>query len=109
MQNMGARSSEHDFSGANNPAYKHGHHANGRSPTYVAWRAMIQRCYQPKQKCYKEYGAVGIVTCDRWRIFTNFLHDMGERPQGNTLDRRDGTCGYYKENCRWATKCQQAH
>ena len=70
---------------------------------------MIQRCYQPRQSTYKDYGAIGIVTCDRWRDFRNFLEDMGERPQGTTLDRIDGALGYYKGNCRWATKVQQAN
>lgn len=54
------------------------------------------------------YGAVGISYDPRWELFENFLADMGERPVGTTLDRKDGTKGYFKDNCRWATHQEQA-
>ena len=70
---------------------------------------MIQRCTNPKAKTYGYYGGRGINVCEHWRSFEHFLADMGERPEGTTLDRfpnRDGS--YEPGNCRWATKKQQS-
>lgn len=87
---------------------KHGHGAVGRlTPTYRSWRAMIQRCNYRCQPNYANYGGRGIRVCDRWLKFENFLADMGERPDGLTLDRIDNERGYSKDNCRWATRAQQ--
>jgi hypothetical protein len=68
---------------------------------------MIQRCTNPKQKAYKHYGGRGIKVCKRWRDFRHFLTDMGLRPDGMTLDRRDNDKGYTPDNCRWATQVEQ--
>ena len=83
---------------------KHGKHG---TKLYFSWAQMIQRCYNPKNKAYKNYGGREIQTCDSWLTFDNFYHDMGERPQNTTLDRIDNERGYFKENCRWATKVEQ--
>jgi hypothetical protein len=69
---------------------------------------MLQRCTNPKRDYYHHYGGRGITVCDRWKIFTNFLEDMGARPTGTSLDRIDPNKGYYKENCRWATSAEQS-
>lgn len=70
---------------------------------------MRQRCINPKAEGYCYYGAKGITVCDEWSSFEKFLEDMGERPSPkHSLDRIDGTKGYYKENCRWATIDEQA-
>lgn len=85
----------------------HGHMVGGKSPTYLTWDGMHQRCLNPRNKKFKYYGAKGITICPEWTDFTTFLSDMGERPPGKTLDRKDGTKGYSKRNCRWATYSEQ--
>lgn len=84
---------------------RHGHNTSqGKSKEYLVWDGMIQRCTNPNSRNYKWYGARGIKVCERWRDFNNFLKDMGDRPSGMTLDRRDSNGDYYKDNCRWASK-----
>jgi hypothetical protein len=94
--------------GKNNPAYKHGHTTGKFSATYHSWASMIQRCTNPKRFYYHRYGGRGITVCKRWAKFENFLKDMGERPEGTTLDRKNNDGNYTPANCRWATKEQQA-
>jgi hypothetical protein len=74
------------------------------SPEYIVWNNMIQRCHNPKRTEYKKYGAVGINVCPEWlSSFSKFYDDMGDRPSlEHSIDRIDGTKGYYKDNCRWA-------
>lgn len=88
---------------------KHGHTSHfSQSPTYVTYQSMISRCHRPNSVKYQSYGAKGISVCERWRLsFENFLCDMGERPEGTTIDRIDGSLGYGPGNCRWATIIQQ--
>lgn len=73
--------------------------------------AMRDRCYRPGTNGYKSFGGRGITVCDRWREnFGAFLQDMGDRPDGMTLDRIDVDGNYEPQNCRWATaKEQQAN
>lgn len=78
-----------------------------RSRTYRSWDAMIQRCQNPNHNRFKWYGAKGIKVCARWRVFENFLADMGERPDGMTIDRQDETKDYEPGNCVWATQKEQ--
>lgn len=86
----------------------HGHAAYGRrSPTYISWEQMMARCHTPGSTSYRWYGAVGIAVCDAWWVFARFLRDMGERPAGTSLDRIDGTLGYFPGNCRWSTGREQ--
>lgn len=86
----------------------HGHtKLNWKSKTYSVWDSMIQRCNNPKATKYNNYGGRGITHDPSWFKFVNFLKDMGERPEGLTLDRIDNEKGYCKENCRWASYEEQ--
>ena len=85
----------------------HGYAGRGRTTTYHSWQAMIQRCTNPKNAAFRYYGARGVLVCDRWLKFANFLSDMGCRPEGTTIDRKNNNKGYYPGNCRWATRQQQ--
>ena len=83
---------------------------------HKVWRHMIDRCQNPKNKSFKDYGERGIKVCERWRIgeggltgFECFLADMGERPAGNyTIERLEGSDGYHAGNCVWLLKCDQS-
>lgn len=86
----------------------HGHSAGGkRSKTYMVWDSMRSRCSNPNHAAFADYGARGISVCDRWAAFENFLADMGEKPDGLSLDRIRNGEGYSKDNCRWATSKEQ--
>lgn len=88
---------------------KHGHTSNREySPTYHSWQAMCSRTRYPKRDTKNKYVNRGISVCERWSSFENFLEDMGERPDGTTLERLNNEVGYYPDNCIWATPTEQA-
>ena len=85
----------------------HLRHGMTRTPEHTVWVAMRGRCEYQSNDAYASYGGRGIYVCDRWKSFENFYADMGRRPRGTSLDRKDNDGPYSLDNCRWATKEQQ--
>ena len=82
-------------------------HNMTKSPVYGVWKAMIQRCNNPADTAYKDYGARGLTVCKNWHKLQNFYDDMEDIPKGRTLDRIDNNKGYYPKNCKWSTWVEQ--
>ncbi len=84
-------------------------HGQTESETYFRWTDMKTRCLNKNSISYKNYGKRGISICDEWiNSFENFISDLGECKKGMTLERLDNNKGYFKENCKWVYKGQQA-
>lgn len=87
---------------------KHGSSRRGSvTKVYKVWLAMRDRCNNPNNRAYENYGGRGIKVCVRWHDYANFLKDMGERPLGASIERRDNAKGYNPDNCYWATREEQ--
>jgi len=101
-----SRNSKHGLTNGRNATINGKKRAN-RIGTYSSWEAMRSRCNNPNNPGYHWYGGRGIKVCERWDDFDNFLWDMGERPEGKTLDRIDVNGNYEKSNCKWSTPLEQ--
>lgn len=83
-------------------------HGETKSPEFRSWQMMKDRCYNPKNNRFEHYGDKGIKVCERWlHNFESFLEDMGRKPKGMTLGRKDNDGDYTPQNCEWQTVTKQ--
>lgn len=103
--NCGCRRTEKAVAASKSATVKHGMYG---TKTYWAWKAMWSRCTNEKNPSFQHYGARGIEVVPEWQSFENFYRDMGEAPQGLSLDRKDVNGPYCKDNCKWSSVKEQA-
>ena len=82
-------------------------HGMSHTPEHNTWLGMKKRCQNKNSKAFKDYGGRGIDVCPQWEDFKTFYRDMGDRPEGTTLERKNNDLGYSKANCIWATRKEQ--
>jgi len=82
-------------------------HGMTGTPTWKIWRGIIKRCTQINCSRYPYYGGRGIQICNKWLSFEGFYEDMGDRPDGLTIERTDVNGDYCKENCKWVSAAEQ--
>lgn len=97
-----------EMTAASNTALKTTHGQYG-TPTYAVWASMISRCCNPDHQSYARYGGRGIGIDDpNWFSYQRFFDEMGEKPPGYHLHRKDNAKGYSKENCVWLPRSEHA-
>lgn len=84
-------------------------HGLSNTRIHSIWNGMLQRCNNPNNPRYHQYGGRGIKVCEEWHSFKNFLNDMGIPPEGKSLDRINIDGNYEPSNCRWATQFEQSN
>lgn len=85
-------------------------HGKSKTKEYAVWARMWARCTNPTVDRYPRYGGRGIVVCERWKSFENFLEDMGPLPTPqHSIGRLDNDANYAPDNCRWETRLEQAN
>ncbi len=89
--------------------HKNTTHDKTNTPAYHSHRSMLQRCNNKNYDAYDRYGGAGITVCKEWETFEGFYADMGDRPEGMTLDRIENDGNYEPGNCRWATRKTQCN
>lgn len=101
----------HEWSTSGKAPLKHGGAKGGHTVEYNAWAKMRQRCYNPKDHKYPNYGGRGITVCERWNSdFAAFLADMGPRPSPtHSINRINNDGNYEPSNCNWATPKEQSN
>lgn len=80
---------------------------NREHPLYSTWKGMRERCLNPSHIRFHRYGGRGVAVCERWNDFWLFVDDMGPKPLGCTLERKENDRGYEPDNCVWATPAEQ--
>lgn len=107
-QSCGCLAKERRAAGVSKAKTTHGGTKNGKDRrTYRIWTNMKSRCSNPNFDSYKWYGGRGIKVCEKWKSYAEFLADMGDAPEGMTIDRLDGDKDYEPGNCRWSTWTEQ--